>query len=129
MERRLVDTNVVSYLLKQDTRAGLYRSHLDGRRLYLSFMTVSEIYHWMIERKWGRSRLQKVRHKLAAYRTLIYDDEMAWIWAELMALKGHPISPGDAWIAATALRHKMPLVTHNRKDFEKVPGLTIISEA
>ncbi|HEY2585149.1 MAG TPA: PIN domain-containing protein [Tepidisphaeraceae bacterium] len=129
MERRLVDTNVVSYLLKQDTRAELYRKHLEGRRLYVSFMTVAEIYCWMVERQWSRNRIEGVRRKLAAYRTLIYDDEMAWKWAEVMAIKGHPIAPGDAWIAACALRHGMPLVTHNRSDFEHVPDLTVISEA
>jgi tRNA(fMet)-specific endonuclease VapC len=129
MERRLVDTNVVSYILKQDSRAEIYRKHLEGRRLYISFMTLSELYFWAIKHRWSRGRIQKVRQKLAAYRTLIFDDEMGWRWAELMAMKGQPISPGDAWIAATALRHNLPLVTHNRKDFAYVPGLTIISEA
>jgi tRNA(fMet)-specific endonuclease VapC len=38
------------------------------------------------------------------------------------------MSPADAWAAAVALRHGLPLVTHNRKHFEPVPGLTIISE-
>jgi len=40
-----------------------------------------------------------------------------------------PISVQDAWIAATALRHGCPLVTHNRDDFAKITGLTVISEA
>lgn len=128
MERRLVDTNVVSYLLKQDTRAELYRKHLEGCRLYVSFMTIAEIYHWTLERQWSRSRTEAVRRRLSAYRTLTYDDAMAWKWAEIMAIKGHPIAPGDAWIAASALRHGMALVTHNRSDFQHVPNLTVISE-
>jgi predicted nucleic acid-binding protein len=36
---------------------------------------------------------------------------------------------GDAWVAAVALRHGMPLVTHNRKHFEDIPDLTLISES
>lgn len=129
MDRRLVDTNVVSYLLKQDSRGELYRNHLEGRRLYVSFMTVAELYYWMVDRQWGQSRIERVRRTLKAYRTLPYDDQTAWAWAEIMAIKGHPIAPGDAWIAACAIRHRMPLVTHNRSDFEHIPHLTVISEA
>jgi tRNA(fMet)-specific endonuclease VapC len=46
-----------------------------------------------------------------------------------MSLRGRPIGHGDAWVAAVALRHGMPLVTHNRKHFEGIPGLAVVSEA
>ncbi len=36
------------------------------------------------------------------------------------------MSPGDALIAATALVHKLPLVTRNIRDFSWVSGLTLI---
>ena len=36
----IVDTDVVSFLFKGDTRAQLYRPHLQGKTLALSFMTV-----------------------------------------------------------------------------------------
>jgi tRNA(fMet)-specific endonuclease VapC len=42
---------------------------------------------------------------------------------------GRIMSAEDSWIAATALRHGMPLVTHNRRHFENVPGLTVICES
>jgi tRNA(fMet)-specific endonuclease VapC len=42
-------------------------------------------------------------------------------------LSCHPMSVADSWIAATAIRHKLPIVTHNKKHFEHVPGLSIIS--
>jgi predicted nucleic acid-binding protein len=31
----------------------------------------------------------------------------------------------DALIAATALEHRLPLMTRNRRHFEQVPGLTL----
>ncbi|HEY6332640.1 MAG TPA: hypothetical protein VI756_25175 [Blastocatellia bacterium] len=43
--------------------------------------------------------------------------------------KGHPIDVADAWIGATALAFGLPLVTHNRPDFQYIEGLTIISVA
>jgi len=48
--------------------------------------------------------------------------------AKLVSIPGHPIAPGDAWIAAAALAFRIPLVTHNRKHFEHVPGLIVVSE-
>jgi predicted nucleic acid-binding protein len=37
------------------------------------------------------------------------------------------MSPADAIIAATALRHKMPLVTRNAEDYKHVQRLTLIN--
>ena len=39
---------------------------------------------------------------------------------------GVSVSPIDLMIAATALAHDITLVTHNVKDFERVPGLRIV---
>jgi tRNA(fMet)-specific endonuclease VapC len=129
MDTVLVDTNVFSYIHKNDTRAELYRKHLDGKRLALSFMTVAELYRWVVERKWGQKRIDDLRARLKRYVILPHDDETAWKYAEVRSIPGHPIDPGDAWIAASALRHGIPLVTHNRKHFEHVPGLVVISES
>jgi tRNA(fMet)-specific endonuclease VapC len=60
------------------------------------------------------------------------DDDLCVQWAEITEdgkRRGREIQPGDAWIAATALLHEVPLVTHNRRDFESVIGLRIISGA
>ena len=38
----IVDTDVVSFLLKGDTRAQAYRPHLQNKSLALSFMTLAE---------------------------------------------------------------------------------------
>ncbi len=43
METVLLDTDVVSFLLKGDSRAEAYVPHLQDRRLALSFMTVAEL--------------------------------------------------------------------------------------
>ena len=43
MSQVLVDTDVISYLLKNDTRADLYQPHLQDQLLVVSFMTVAEL--------------------------------------------------------------------------------------
>jgi predicted nucleic acid-binding protein len=40
--------------------------------------------------------------------------------------KGFRIDCADAWIAATALLHGVPLVTHNRDDYRGVQDLNLI---
>ena len=39
----LLDTNIVSYLFKGDSRAALYAPHLLGRELAIAMMTVAEL--------------------------------------------------------------------------------------
>jgi|SRR5437588_8054644 len=129
METVLVDTDVFSYIHKKDTRAQLYRKHLDGKRLALSFMTVAELYRWAVERKWGQKKIEELRARLKKYVILPHDDDIAWKYAEIRCITGHPIDPGDAWIAASALRHGLALVTHNKKHYEHISGLQVVSEA
>ena len=129
MDTVLVDTDVFSFIHKQDTRAELYRRHLDGKRLALSFMTVAELYRWTLERQWGKKKINELRGKLTRYVIIPYDDETAWKYAQIRSIAGRPVELGDAWIAAAALRHGIPLVTHNQKHFEFIHGLAVISES
>lgn len=52
-ERRLVDTSILSLILKRDTRAAAYLPRLADRLGVLSFITLAELYHWPEERDWG----------------------------------------------------------------------------
>jgi tRNA(fMet)-specific endonuclease VapC len=54
----IVDTDVVSFLLKKDTRAELYRPHLDGLPKIISFMTLVELRRWKIQNNWGVKNLK-----------------------------------------------------------------------
>lgn len=60
-----------------------------------------------------------------------FDRALCLRWAEATdraRRKGRPIGVADAWIAATALRHGVPLVTNNEAHYAGVEGLTTISE-
>jgi len=46
----VVDTDVISYLFKGDTRGDLYQLHLDNKLGVLSFMTVAELDLWAATR-------------------------------------------------------------------------------
>jgi len=128
VNRVVVDTSVVSYLLKKHSLAARYWDHLEGRFLGISFMTVAELYRWPLVRGWGAKKVAELREHLRSYVVLPYDDAMSWEWARLMSRKGRPMDHPDAWIAATALRYEAPLVTHNAQHFEGIEGLRIITE-
>jgi len=44
MKAVLLDTNIISFIFKKDTRAETYQPHLQGKILTTSFMTVAELY-------------------------------------------------------------------------------------
>ncbi len=121
----VVDTDVVSFLFKGDTRGQTYRRHLRGKTLAVSFMTVAELYQWAYARNWGERKLRRLESGLRAYVILPYDGELCRQWARVRVecqRQGRPMSAQDAWIAATALRHGCPLATHNRDDYGAIAG-------
>lgn len=64
------------------------------------------------------------------YSLLPWKREVSWLFGEFFRkLKGtgSPIGTNDLWIAATALTYKMPVVTKNRRDFEQIPELQVLT--
>lgn len=125
--RVVIDTSVVSYLLKGHTLAPWYSDLLGGRLVGLSFMSLAELYRWPLERGWGEQRFLELREHLVRYIVLFPDDATCRAWARIMARKGKPIEVGDAWIAATAVQHRCPLVTHNPRHFQNIGGLEVLT--
>src|SRR5437016_397663 len=116
MDRVLVDTDVFSFIFKRDSRRQLYEPDLRGKQLCLAFMSFAEVKRWSLQRKWGSARKRRLAEGMAAYIVVPFDAPMADTWAEITVHRerlGHPIACGDCWIAATALRHGISLVTHN----------------
>lgn len=127
----VVDTDVLSFLYKRDSRAKLYEPHLNDPPFIVSFMSVAELRRWMLERSWGENRKQELENYLTRYLILHSDDEMCSRWADAMnsaRRSGRPVAPADAWIAATALLLDIPLITHNGAHYRGVAGLRVISE-
>lgn len=125
-EKAVVDTDVVSYLLKDDTRAAWYLPILAGRTLILSFMTVAELDRWVLARRWGDDRRHALETHLRQYLIYPFNRELCRIWAsvsESARKHGRPINCGDAWIAATAILHQVPLITHNASHYIGVEDL------
>ena len=126
----VVDTDVVSFLFKNHAVAPAYRGILVGRPLPVSLTTIAEIEYGMEAKNWGAARRDLMRQFLARFTPLQPDMETARTWARVKSgceKKGRPIAFADAWIAATALQYRVPLVTHNARDYRTVDGLTILT--
>jgi len=130
MNSAIVDTAVVSMLFKGDSRALAYRSHIAGKLLGISFMTLAELERWSLERAWGTVRKRELTQHLTHYTVLPVNRGLCVRWAEISVAakkKGRPIQTADAWIAASALYYEVPLITHNQGDYSMVDGLTLLS--
>lgn len=128
---KVIDTDVFSYFIKDDTRSELYLPHIRGQFLIVSFMTVAEVEVWSRKANWGIRRHAAFEKILRRYFVQNSTREICRLWAQVInhgRQTGANIAHGDAWIAATALFFKVPLVTHNAADFQAVGGLTVISE-
>ena len=127
----LLDTNVLSVFLKSgDTRAQVYGPLIQGHRLYVSFVTVAELYRWAYAKDWGAKRIQRLKHHIHQCTVVPVSHELCLQWARIQARRqsiGRPISSADAWIAATAIHYELGLVTHNLRDFVELPELVLVT--
>lgn len=67
---------------------------------------------------------------LAPFAVFNLDRATAWLAAQTsrqLRAAGLPIGDNDIWIAATALRRGLPLVSRNREHFGRVAGLRVLT--
>ena len=57
----VLDTDVMSFLFKGDTRAQAYLVHLQDRRWLISFMTEAELEQWALLGNWGAKKVEWLR--------------------------------------------------------------------
>ena len=126
MKPIVLDTDVVSFLFKADTRAQMYLPQLQDRQWFISFMTEAELEQWALLANWSEKRVVWLRLFLGRFVVVPSSHDLVLKWAEAMVAarrNGRRVETADAWIAATALLYDAPLLTHNKADYLGVPGL------
>ncbi|MDQ3258400.1 MAG: PIN domain-containing protein [Acidobacteriota bacterium] len=120
MSTVLLDTTVASFLhpkKKNHPLRAQYESHMQGQILALSFQSVAELWSWAEENSWGATQRDGLSVFMHKFLVIGYDAELAKEWAKITAhcrRIGRRLESGDAWIAATAVRYKIPLLSHDR---------------
>ena len=127
----VVDTDVISFLYKQDDRSAFYLPYLSNQLPIISFMSLAELERWTFAAAWGPRRRQHLMKYLRRYAVYPVSGLLCRKWAEVVdgaRRRGRPIATSDAWIASTAMLPDVPLLIHNVADFESVPDLTLVSQ-
>lgn len=125
----LADTNIISYAFKRLPQAAPYNRLLIGREVRVSFTTVAELHRWAEKGTWGSRRRRELRTFLARFPMIPCTTGIPELFAKITVEReraGRPILRDDAWIAATAMHHDLPLVTHD-SNFLSTEGLRVIS--
>ena len=96
----------------------------------LSIISVAAIYDGLVARQ-NRGQEAAFQSFLASDVTVLDIDEgICWIFAEervRLRRAGTPIGDLDLFIAATAVKHGLIVLTNNVQHFRRVEGLEIIS--
>jgi predicted nucleic acid-binding protein len=134
----LLDTNVLSELVRPRPNDGvvawLAERAGDETGLFVSALTVAEIYRGILRLDPGPRRFTRLRAWMDrelparfAGRILAFDEQVARTWGALTAVlpKGVSVSNMDSLIAATAVHHRLTLVTRNVADLRQFPALAI----
>ncbi len=128
----ILDTNVVSYLMRGGPLAEAYLPHIQQKLIAITFITVGEMYFGAEKAGWGQNKREQLEAALRTYVVIPYHHQIARCYGYLVAERqnvGRPIASNDAWIAACAVAYAVPLITHNANDFIGITGLTVITES
>lgn len=133
----------MSWLLDADVLSQPVKTHgnraviewLEGEQdtCYTSTIVIAQIAYW-VRTKEGRTRTrlqQWLRRSIESLegRILSFNVTTAHIWADqrfLLEQAGQLMPVEDSYIAATARRHDLTIVTGNDKDFRR-PGLKVFN--
>jgi tRNA(fMet)-specific endonuclease VapC len=124
----LLDTNICIYIINTKPPAVLARfQQYRLGDIGLCSVVAAELAFGVAKSGSTRNR-QALEMFLAPLTILPFDESAAWAYGDLRAdleRCGTPIGSLDTMIAAHALSQQALLVTHNTREFAKVPGLQL----
>ena len=129
MTRYMLDTNIVSDLVRHP--AGVVRDRIaeaGEESICVSIVVAAELRFGAAKRK-SKRLTRQVEAILSALPILPLEPPVDGHYADIRAkleTAGNPIGPNDLLIAAHALALGLTLVTHNRAEFSRVPGLVVV---
>ena len=128
MPEIVIDTDIFSFVLKNDPAASQFRRYMDGADLYISFATVAELQFGALYANWGERRLYDLLMELRKYTVLPSNNNICFWYAKYrLQCKHQPIDDLDYWIGACAKSYSFPLLTNNGKHFKRLVGLELIT--
>ncbi len=124
-----LDTNTLIYFFKGIGNVAEHFRAIPPREFAIPSVVLYELEVGIGRGSQAESRRQALGHLLQLVRVLPFDENSARAAAETrihLEAAGASIGPLDTLIAGTALGHAATLVTHNMREFGRVPGLRVI---
>lgn len=124
----LLDTDTCIAILNREERV---RPHLERHapsQLRMSAITLAELRLGVAKSAHAKRAAANLRVLVTRIGVLPFDEEATEKYGSLRARleeRGQPIGPLDTLIGAHALASGRVLVTHNTREFRRVPGLTV----
>ena len=128
MLKYMLDTNICIFTIKNrpaQVREAFMRAHV---RLCISTVTLMELIYGAEKSANPERNLADIEGFAARLEVLKYDGDAAVHTGQLraeLAKAGTPIGPYDQMIAGHARSQGLILVTNNRREFDRVPGLRV----
>lgn len=128
MPRYLLDTNTLIYARK---RQGQCLERLDEQpddALAWSVISLQELHLGAAKASVSAGLLAYIETLRQRYALLVHDADSARQAGQLQAQlqrQGTPIGGNDLQVAAIALMHDLTVVTHNTREFTRIPGLRV----
>jgi len=125
----LFDTNILSELVRKRPNPGLMKRLADVPRSvsFASEITLFELRYGAMRRDDAAAFWEKLETRILPTVTWLPADRAVMLrGADLVAEleeSGQIIGNEDCWIAATAIQHRLTLVTRNVRHFFRIPGL------
>lgn len=123
----LLDTNALIHA--QRGRPPAVRMHLQARSpddLAISAISIAELWYGAAKHIDPAGKRELWQRYLAPYAVYAFDPPAAEIHGDLrFRLRHGPIGDRDLLIAAIALANDLTVVTHNIREFERVPELRV----
>lgn len=127
--RYLLDTNVLSEVIRKDPNRGLLQrlGEVAPRDAVTSAVCVAGLRHGAARVAHGARLWERIAREILSRVDILPLGEAEAVRAgDLLATleaQGEPIGMEDVWIGATALEHRLTVVTRNLKHFRRIPGL------
>lgn len=128
---RLIDTSAIISLERQKLPVGALSDKLKGEPIGIASITASELlagYYRSTRERQRQERLDFIEFVLAEFPVVPFGLEVARTHARIsheLTQIGRSIGAHDLLIAATALTFGLVVVTHDRRHFDRVPGLQV----
>ena len=126
----IIDTSILISAEKQQIDFEKWSNYESA---YISSVTITELLMGVHRATSSKLRIKRsafVEHIIGSIASIAFGEEEARVYAQILDdLYKNKITIGthDMIIGACAIAHGYPVLTMNAKDFERIPGLEVLS--